>query len=109
MPKEWTFAETLESLELRFPWLAIDCESDDWDEPSGADVINELQVWRDELTEEHENWEAESADKANRRANTQRGSIRLTLLAFQAAAAIGIGSGVLSILEWAQGVLGGVL
>ena len=39
----------------------------------------------------------------------ERGSIRLTLLAFQLAMAVGIGSAVLSILERAQAALGGVL
>ena len=43
------------------------------------------------------------------RLGDQRGSIAFPLLAFQLAVAIGLGSGVLSILEWAQGVLGGVL
>ena len=52
----------------------------------------------------------EALDKAERRAAAnERGSIRLTLLAFQAAVAIGLGSGVWSILEWAQAALGGVL
>ncbi len=41
--------------------------------------------------------------------NTERGSIRLTLLAYQLAGALAIGFAVLSIVERAQAALGGAL
>ena len=37
-----TQSRVLDEMESRFPWLTVDPESDEWDEPSGADVISEL-------------------------------------------------------------------
>ncbi len=87
----------LDALDATFPELTTD------EEMNGGDTVDVLVEWRA--------WLDEDIDEAERRAAaaTQRGSIHLTLLAFQLAVAIGIGFGVLSILEWAQAALGGVL
>jgi hypothetical protein len=53
--------------------------------------------------EELKAWRLEQAGRL------QRGAVSLPLLTMQAAIAVGLASGVASIVAWAQGVLGGVL
>ena len=52
MPEQTRRQENIETLERVFPWLAIEPDSEEWDEPSGADVIDQLQSWYDALVED---------------------------------------------------------
>jgi hypothetical protein len=45
----------LEELETRFPWVlkpAVRANTEEWEEPSGADVISDLSNWHRELAAE---------------------------------------------------------
>ena len=110
-------SKLLAELERRFPWLAVDAESDDYDEPSGADVISDLAAWYSELCAQEFRCKACGRPEGTCSRNPcpavlrdrETGAVSLPLLTFQACAAIGLASGVVSVVTWAQGVLGGLL
>jgi hypothetical protein len=110
-------SKLLAELEQRFPWLTVDAESEDYDEPSGADVIADLVEWHKDARRDAFLCAAcgrpETDCSANPCAAVQRdreaGAVSLPLTAAQAAIALGLASGVASLMAWAQGLIGGVL
>lgn len=56
-------SKLLAELERRFPWLTVDAESDDYDEPSGADVIADLVDWHKDARRDASNSVAETLNR----------------------------------------------
>ena len=112
-----TQSRVLDEMESRFPWLTVDPESDEWEEPSGADVISDLAEFHKFLCAREYRCAACGRPEGDCSANPcaavlrdrEAGSVSLPLLTFQACAAVGLASGVVSVVTWAQGVLGGLL